>query len=181
MTTKLIQILKEVLSEVGDLSKVEPYQFDDSSPLDYYFHLDDGTIVRVNFAPLSSVSRYGTFTALSKLYTDTERNLSKEFNVSFTVGGSQHQYQKADLKSFNKLLKTVVECIKSFMQKNDPTALWIFGVDKKGKLAGDRQKNILYHALTRSNMPQGFRGSEAILSAPAVGYSGDVQGWVIFK
>ena len=181
MTPRLIKILKEVLSEVGDLSKVEPYQFDDSSPLDYRFDLEDGTQVRVNFAPLSTVSRYGTFTALSKLYTDTQRDRRREYNVSFTVGGSQHQYQKSDLKSFNKLLKTVVECIKSFMQKNDPTALWIFGVDKKGKLAGDRQKNILYQALTKNNMPDGFRGSEATLSAPSAGYSGDVQGWVIFK
>lgn len=178
---KLVGILKEVLSEVGDLSKVQALPFDTSSPLDYYFHLEDGTLVKLNFAPISSVSRYGTFTTDSEDYNSAERNLTKEFNASFVVGGSQHQYTKSDLRSFNRLLKTIVVCIKDFIEKNDINAIWIFGVDKSGRLAGDRQKNILYKALTRNNLPPDYQMAPATLDATRVGYDSIVQGWVAFK
>ncbi len=178
---KLANILKEVLSEIGDLSKVQALPFDTSSPLDYYFHLEDGTLVKLNFAPISSVSRYGTFTTDSEAYDKDNRDLSKEFNTSFVVGGSQHQYTKSDLRSFNRLLKTIVVCVKDFVEKNDVDALWIFGVDKSGRLAGDRQKNILYKALTQNNLPPDYQMAPATLDARRVGYDSVVQGWVAFK
>ena len=177
---KLASILKEVLNEIGDLSKVQPLPFETSSPLDYYFHLEDGTQVKLNFAPLNVVSRYGTFTTDSELYNDSERDPRKEFNTSFIVGGTQHQYAKSDLKSFNQLLKTVLVCIQDFMSKNNPNALWSFGVDKNGKLAGDKQKSLLYYALTQKNKPEGFQVAKATLSN-AMGYRSNVEGWVLFK
>lgn len=88
---------------------------------------------------------------------------SNSFEVEFTINGFSGEAFKADIKHFFKIISTVVQVINEFIEKFQPTQLFIEGSDKPGK-EGQKDKiwvqyakvNINANDYTLGTHPKGF-------------------------
>jgi hypothetical protein len=70
---------------------------------------------------------------------------SESFEVEFTVNGFSGEAFKTDTKHFFKIISTVVEAINEFIDKYQPTQIFIEGYDKLGK-QGQKDRIWLQYA-----------------------------------
>lgn len=80
------------------------------------------------------------------------------YNVAYSIGdeGITTQYQKTNLRDFLKILKTVIECAKDFVQRNNPDILTFFATGKKDKNQIDAQKMNVYRAICGKHLPSNY-------------------------
>jgi len=74
---------------------------------------------------------------------------SNSFEVEFTVNGFSGEAFKTDTKHFFKIISTVVQVINEFIEKYQPTQLFIEGEDKLGKQG---QKNNIWMQYVKVNL-----------------------------
>jgi hypothetical protein len=88
---------------------------------------------------------------------------SDSFEMEFTVNGYSGEAFKTDSKHFFKIISTVVQAINEFIEKYNPTQLFIEGEDKPGK-QGQKDRiwiqyakvNIKADDYTLGTYPKGF-------------------------
>jgi hypothetical protein len=70
---------------------------------------------------------------------------SNSFEVEFAINGFSGEAFKTDTKHFFKIISTVVQAINEFIEKYQPTQLFIEGADKLGK-EGQKDKIWIQYA-----------------------------------
>jgi hypothetical protein len=74
---------------------------------------------------------------------------STGYEVEFTINNRSVEAFKTDLKHFFKIISTVVQAINEFIEKYQPTQLFIEGEDKPDKLG---QKNNIWIQYIKVNL-----------------------------
>jgi len=88
---------------------------------------------------------------------------SNSFEVEFAINGFSGEAFKTDTKHFFRIISTVIQVINKFIEKYQPTQLFIEGSDKPGK-EGQKDKiwiqyakiNIKADDYTLGTYPKGF-------------------------
>ena len=68
------------------------------------------------------------------------------WNVAYSVGDSQFQFTKTNIKVLLTILSTVVDIVKDFIKTESPECLYIEGTGKSGEDKDIRKKSTLYSA-----------------------------------
>lgn len=74
---------------------------------------------------------------------------SESFEVEFTVDGYSGEAFKTETKHFFKIISTVVQVINEFIEKYQPTQLYIEAFEKQGKID---QKNKIWIQYAKVNL-----------------------------
>lgn len=74
---------------------------------------------------------------------------SDSFEVEFDVNGHSGEAFKTDIKHFFKIISTVVQVINEFIEKYQPTQLYIEAFEKQGKID---QKNKIWIQYAKVNL-----------------------------
>ena len=74
---------------------------------------------------------------------------SDSFELEFTINGYSGEAFKTDTKHFFKIISTVIQVINEFIEKYNPTQLFIEGDDKIGK---EGQKNNIWLQYAKVNI-----------------------------
>ena len=137
---------EQKLLEIGQL--VQPYE------KDFLFN-EKGNIVYADFKDdqRNNISvRFHRF-----------KEGSNSFEVEFAINGFSGEAFKTDTKHFFRIISTVIQAINEFIEKYQPTQLFIEGSDKPGK-EGQKDKiwiqyakiNIKADDYTLGTYPKGF-------------------------
>jgi hypothetical protein len=173
---KIKNIIKEsLIKEVGDLRGVEFYEFEKptgfSTSNAYTFNTPFGD-VKVTF-PRFYPNEWDSFKVNHNQF-DYNKSI---YDVGYSINGVSSQIEKTNYKELLKIVGTVSQIVGHFIEENNPYALLLFGIDKKGNFISDKQKNTLYLMLASKNKPPGYRISPATLKDKGV----DLSGYVLFK
>ena len=168
---KLLSILTEILTEVGDLKNIHPYNWSQTSVNTYSFDIDDNKNIeiatgRVAFYKLSQQERY---TIKFSPAIEIEKVDTIE-NITYYINDTTDQAEKTDLSLLIHISKTVTDIVNDRIQNTVNTAFIIFEDMKTGELGSD-QKMLFYKAIARQNLPTGYRGSKIML--------GEIEGYCI--
>lgn len=166
--SKLISILSEIITEVGDLQNIQPYQWSKINDTRYDFQ-----IKREDETFRCSV----TFTVLSKNDISLIKfnpiiqpeNADAIQNVTYSIEGEGSQYLKSDFKLLIRVLKTVSDIIEYHIQSTSNTIFVIFEETKSERI-GSAQKSKIYQAIMTQNMLPGYRGSTITYNNTIPGY-----------
>jgi hypothetical protein len=74
---------------------------------------------------------------------------SNGFKIEFTINGFSGEAFKTDTKHFFKIISTVIQAINEFIEKYQPTQLFIEGLDKEYK---EGQKNKIWLQYIKVNL-----------------------------
>ena len=147
-STLMVPILKEILmKEIGE-ANLSPLDWKQVSPEQYKFLVDinDFTeVVNVDFEEISdepSIEYY-----LPPLY----RNVPYFYNIAYEVSGSEIQFAESDMKTLLKILSTIVDIIKDFINKNQPEVMFLQATEKNDI---SKQKANLYQAFLKHGIKQ---------------------------
>ena len=140
-STLLLPILTEVLlNEIGE-ANIPPLKWNKVDENQYKFKIDINSLnefVDVYFENFSIDETTKQFYLPSKLH-----NSKNTWNIAYTVGGTDTQFEKSNIKVLFQILSTVVDIIKDFISLKNPDALYIISTEKeKNKI----QKSPLYEA-----------------------------------
>jgi hypothetical protein len=74
---------------------------------------------------------------------------SKSFEVEFSINNLSVEAFKTDTKHFFKIISTVVQAVNEFIEKYQPTQLFIEGLNKPGK---EKQKDKIWLQYAKVNL-----------------------------
>ena len=147
-STLMVPILKEILmKEIGE-ANLSPLDWKQVSPEQYKFLVDinDFTeVVNVDFEEISDKTSIEYY--LPPLY----RNVPYFYNIAYEVSGSEIQFAESDMKTLLKILSTVVDIIKDFINKNQPEVMFLQAIEKNDT---SKQKANLYQAFLKQGIKQ---------------------------
>jgi len=123
---------EQKLLEIGQL--VQPYE------TDFYFS-EKGNMVYTDF---KDDQRNNISVRFHRFKED-----SNSFEVEFAVNGFSGEAFKTETKHFFKIISTVVQAINEFIEKYQPTQLFIEGADKIGK---EGQKDKIWVQYAKVNL-----------------------------
>lgn len=169
-TVRIAQLIKEIVSEVGDLQNIQPLPYD----------LEKGTFV----VPHKGKEYRGKvlFTFVNKQGLEMIQfppvvdlaNFTTGYNIGYSIEGIGSQYIRGDAKLLFTVLKTVSILVADFITNYPESMYLIFAENKTGIGMEDPQKLLLYKQILGKNLPQGFRIGE-------MGIEGIVKGLFICK
>jgi hypothetical protein len=147
------KLLKEVISEVGDLNNIKPLPYD----------LKKGTFV----VPYNGKDYEGkvVFTFLNEKGLSIFEfppvvgmlNIKTGYNVGYSIEGVSSQLIRADVKLLLAILKAVSIIVADHIAKHPDSIYLFFAESKTGVGMEDPQKLTLYQQILGKNLPQGFR------------------------
>lgn len=155
-TIRIAQLIKEIVSEVGDLQNIQPLPYD----------LEKGTFV----VPHKGKEYRGKvlFTFFNKQGLEIIQfppvvdlaNFTTGYNIGYSIEGIGSQYIRGDAKLLFTVLKTVSILVADFVINHPESIYLIFAENKTGIGMEDPQKLLLYKQILGKNLPQGFRIGE---------------------
>lgn len=147
-STLMVPILKEILmKEIGE-ANLSPLDWKQVSPEQYKFLVDinDFTeVVNVDFEEVSDETSIEYY--LPPLY----RDVPYFYNIAYVVSGSEKQFAESDMKTLLKILSTIVDIIKDFINKNQPEVMFLQATEKNDI---SKQKANLYQAFLKQGIKQ---------------------------
>lgn len=156
--TKLLTLLSEIITEVGDLQNIQSYQWTKKSDISYDFDViygDDTLRGNVMLSKLSDEER-----SLMKFNPVVQPEKADSiFNIGYTIQGTSSQHIVTNFKVLIRILKTVSDIIEHQIQSFPNSIFTIFEESKTDKVE-PAQKSKLYQAIMTQNMLPGYRGSE---------------------
>lgn len=165
-----MELLKEVLNEVGDLANIKPYPYRYHS--DFFegsFFTDKDEMVRMS---LDNLSWFREQLNIPPVFNPEENQI---YQVAYSVEDSETQYRKASYKELAAILKTVMEfCKEAFEDAEESTGgkpiFLIASQSKHSKEYGpDPQKDALYRSIVLKNLPPTYRtGSATVEGKPVI-------------
>lgn len=168
----LKNIIKEsYIKEIGDLKNIQTYPFQKIDSYSYTFDTKFGN-VKVEFMEFF-YKDWEDFKVEHNQYDYS----GKVYNVSYTIDDITSQIEKTNYKELIKIMSTIRDIVEDFISSFSPYALLLFGVDKRGGMLSDKQKNSLYLLLASKNLPPNYRISKGIIEDSGVKY----EGYVMFK
>lgn len=143
-------------NEVLDLGDVPGYSYNKSKNLMYSFE-SEGSAVEVEFMYIED-EYVNSIMSAPKIFSQLrERNKQgKIYNLAYTVDGVDGRAKKASYKEFVNILKTVVDISNDFVLSEKPFSVIIIAANKETALSVDRQKSMVYLALSNSHLPTGY-------------------------
>lgn len=131
-----------ILKEIGDFENIESYPYQNNS-----FITDENWKVKVDFDVVP-------FAGFEQLNLPTKRR--NTYNVSYDINGDQSQYSKTNYKQLIKILKTVADVVKDFVNSNNEVeALTFLAANKDPKKLitnTDPQKSAIYKTIIIKNI-----------------------------
>lgn len=158
-------LISEIIKEVGDLKNIEPYDYQIRKYPEGYSgefwvglpsgdwavaevsidHLDPANIVDLELPPIFEVND-------PKI---------KGFSIVYTLGNKDAQFDKSDLKTYVKIMATVVSIVKEIISDNEKIyykPIYMFlSTSKTGQLGTQDTKLKYYQAILNNNLPSGYR------------------------
>lgn len=166
-STNLISIISELLvKEIGEAT-IPPLKWKQVDEDNYKFIVDIGDyteVVDVNFDRVEKVAREFYF-------PPKYRDLKWVYNVGYTVGGTEVQFTKSNLKILLTIISTIVDIVKDFIETNDIDGLYIKGTSKSLGTRDISQKSNLYQTYIKSQLQ----------TIPGYGYDTYREGFIIIK
>lgn len=165
-----MELLKEVLNEVGDLANIKPYPYRyDSFLLSGEFLTDKKEEVTMN---LDDLSVFRDKLKIPPVFNPEENDI---FQVRYEVERTETQHRKASYGELAAILKTVMEfCKQAFKDAEASTqGKPIFLIASQSKesegYAPDPQKDALYRSIVLKNLPSGYRtGTTNVNGKPVI-------------
>jgi hypothetical protein len=155
--TKLLTLMSEIITEVGDLQNIQPYQWTKKSDTRYDFNViyaDDTFRGTVMLSKLSDEER-----SLMKFNPVVQPEKADSIvNMGYTINGTSSQHVVTNFKVLIRILKTVSDIIEHQIQSFPNSIFTIFEESKLDKVE-PAQKSKLYQAIMTQNMLPGYRGS----------------------
>jgi hypothetical protein len=150
MSTRLkYYTLYQQLNEIGDFKNIKSLPYNEYSPNSFEFKIDD-IPVEVKIEKIDDKIK-NIFPEPSLAY----RNFSnKYYNVGFDIYGETDKFIKTDVKTLNKIIKTILDIVNKFIEKNDPDLLLIFTNDPK---YGNVKIKYFTAVVSGQQLPQGYR------------------------
>ena len=170
---KLKILYEQILKEVGDLENIEPYKWNKISKNEYYFLDKDNDEIYVNF------NLYNEEEVQLINFNPHIKDITKVYNVSYSLQGKQSQYKKDDYHSLLKIIKTVFDIVKDFISNENPYGLTFFAGHKNDDFIlskTDPQKGKLYKTILLKNL-QNFPG----WSFADSNLDDDFKGFIFYK
>lgn len=153
---KLLSVLENTITEIGDLKNVNSYFKTKWDPLD--FKTDEGLEVTVRFERFSKHD-LDVFKLSNYINPITYKDGQAE-NVGFSLG-SQHeesQFKKTSYSVLIKILKTVSDKIKNHISEHPHVKYILFTAGNKDKALylykEDPQKSKLFRTIVANNISQ---------------------------
>lgn len=171
---KLKLLLEQIIKEVGEIDKIEPYSWEKISNIKYKFFDKDGDLINVIF---NKYSKDDIEYILNK--SKALPNSNEYYNVSYNIEEKETQYKKDNYLSLLKIIKTVYDIIKDFINNKDISGLTFFARNKNEDFflsKTDPQKEMLYKAVLLKNI-QNFPGWSFVDS----NLDDDFKGFIFYK
>ncbi len=188
--------LINILTEIGDLTNIKsyPYKKINDSTYKFSFQIDNKEIEADIFiyTPASDFSEaleiWEPFSSQDKEYFKNQMGkIEKKYSyntkftqfisISYTLNDEENQLLKTNLQNFFPILKTIKNIILEYINKNKPFVIYMAGSNKKYGVEGaDPQKNILYDALSKSNLEY-----KSMRAADLSEYDGSDDGILLVK
>jgi hypothetical protein len=163
----LMSLISEMIAEVGDLRNVETYPYKtyvtgNGYGAQFTAMLPNGNSVEVE-ALIEELDKSDI--AALELPPVFEKESTSEtivgFNIAFTVGGDDAQFDKTDFRTYVKIIATVVEFVKDIIVENEQyyyKPLYTFASTSKTGQTGTKDIKLdYYRAVLNSNLPAGYR------------------------
>ena len=153
-------LIKEILiHEIGE-ANAEPYEFRKISNVRYEFDvlINDKypAVVTCKFDELDEVKKQYYFPP--RLTTKNNFLQGKCYNVGYDVNGDVKQFDTTDMKQFLRIMATLCEICKDFMEHMNPQGLYAFPSPKSEENdKGQQQKHNIYDAYFMKQIDK-FRG-----------------------
>lgn len=149
---KLVILLEEIMSEVGDLDKMLSYPVKKIDDFNYSFEIDEDLTAEVKFSR-GDIDQH----LLNAVKIPTKPSIDDTYNVSYVINGTDTQAKKLDYSTLIKVLKTVSEVTIQFVKSHkDAEALLFMAMSKTGQAIkgsySDPQKHNLYKAILIKNL-----------------------------
>lgn len=170
-TINLLELLRPMLKEIGDLKNIEPYDYGKVTGPHVEFKTEKGDKVEVSIKQIQ-INNNNTNKRSYKVQTDipnTIINKNKEqvfYNLGFSVNDSDTQARISDIKYLLKIIKTVIDILSEMIieteKRNwDPDTIQyiytVIPVNKAGSFKTDKQKEAFYYILLSKHMLPGYR------------------------
>lgn len=155
--------LIEILLEIGDYNNIKPYDLSNVSKNGAAFVTDEGWNCTIEIEQIT-VEQLKQDTNIPPVFYqvyDRSKEKNKDiFNVGYKVEDNEKQYEKSDLTSLNKILATVLEYMKRFMDEYDPFALVIIATPSQHEVEKDKNVKLgLYTNIVRNSIFNKYRSS----------------------
>jgi hypothetical protein len=150
---KLVILLEELMSEVGDLDKMISYPIKKINDLQYSFEISEDLTAVVKFTTGEVLDQ----SLLNSLKIPTKPSADNTYNVGYIINGTDTQAKKLDYSTLIKVLKTVSEITIKFIKSHKNLEALLFvawsktGQPIKGTYL-DPQKYDLYKAIIIKNL-----------------------------
>jgi hypothetical protein len=183
---KLSKLLTEILKEAGDLKNIQVIPYNKISD-DLYEFSYNGMDVKVEFE--SHPSDIITDTIIPNVNDEVfQQVISKRadningYNVSFSVNDTDTQAKKTDIRTLFVILNTVVSIIKEFIREKRPFLLTVFSMSKFGSMSTDKQKSMLYAAISNQHLPSDYylRDISIDHTSPVLDFFKGFKGLILF-
>jgi hypothetical protein len=155
--TLLIPLVEEILlKEIGE-ANIPPLKWtkvsstSKVSPTKYKFLVDIG-----DFTEMATVEFELLDDDVEKQYYIPPKyhHLKTIYNVGYDISGNQYQFVKSDIKTLLKILSTIVDIIKDFINTNEIDGLFIQGTPKELDSKDISKKSNLYKAFIQKQLNQ---------------------------
>ena len=149
---KLVILLEEIMSKVGDLDKMLCYPIKKINDLEYSFEIDQDLSVLVKFTILDFDQNL-----LDGVKIPNKPSIDNTYNVGYIINGTDTQAKKLNYSALIKVLKTVSEVTIEFVKSHkNVEALLFLAMSKTGQPVkgsySDPQKYNLYKAILIKNL-----------------------------
>jgi hypothetical protein len=161
----LAQLISEIINEVGDLKNIEPYKYT-TSKWKYGFigkfkailPSSDEIPVEVYITKIDERNKLD-IELPSVFEVEDQRVIG--FAIAYTIKGIDAQYEKSDLKTYTKIMATVVSILKEIIAKNEAIyykPLYLFSSTSKEGIMGSVDTKLKYYqAILNYNLSSGYR------------------------
>jgi hypothetical protein len=143
---KLSKLLNEMITEVGDLNNIEPYELHSNNTFD----INDELYGEIIFDRMNDSIEEFSFPPIIN-----EKKIKYITNVGYSINETESQYTKTSLSILLRIIKTVQTAILNYIKKRPNDVLVIFEEDKFGNLSMG-QKYKLYLQILNQNLPSGY-------------------------
>lgn len=161
----LASLISEIINEVGDLQNIKPY--------DYQLTKYPGGIAGNFWVEFPSGKQEMADVTIELIDPSNKIDIElppvfevndpkiKGFSIAYTIGNADAQFDKSDLKTYVKIMSTVVNIVKEAVLDNEKIfykPLYLFlSTSKTGELGTQDTKLKFYQAILNSNLPSGYR------------------------
>jgi hypothetical protein len=161
----LASLISEIINEVGDLKNINPYNYQLTKypggiAGNFWVEFPSGKqemadVIIESIDPSNKID-----IELPPVFEINDPKI-KGFSIAYTIGNEDAQFDKSDLKTYVKVMATVVNIVKEVVSDNEKKyykPLYLFlSTSKTGEMGTQDTKLKYYQAILNNNLPSGYR------------------------